>query len=94
MAGRKAIVTVPAGDGAFIAEPFAAEGAAVAVTARTVDSSTTPLEGTITTPSIGLPGRQPALHAADLAKREDESGWSARLRPPWVESTSWSTTAP
>jgi citronellol/citronellal dehydrogenase len=74
LAGRKAIVTgASRGIGAFIAERFAAEGATVAVTARTVDPSTTPLEGTIndTVSRITAAGGRALAIAADLAKRED-----------------------
>ncbi len=74
LAGRKAIVTgASRGIGAFIAERFAAEGAAVAVTARTVDPSTTPLEGTIheTVNRITAAGGRAIAIAADLAKPDD-----------------------
>src|ERR1700729_2598659 len=74
LAGRKAIVTgASRGNGAFIAERSAAEGATVAVTARTVDPSTTPLQGPINDTVRRITaagGRAPAI-PADLAKRED-----------------------
>jgi NAD(P)-dependent dehydrogenase (short-subunit alcohol dehydrogenase family) len=74
LAGRNAIVTgASRGIGAFIAERLAAEGAAVAVTARTVDPSTSPFEGTIheTMSRITAAGGRGIAIAADLSKRED-----------------------
>jgi NAD(P)-dependent dehydrogenase (short-subunit alcohol dehydrogenase family) len=74
LAGRNAIVTgASRGIGAFIAERLAAEGAAVAVSARTVDPSTSPFEGTIheTVSRITEAGGRALAIAADLSKRED-----------------------
>jgi NAD(P)-dependent dehydrogenase (short-subunit alcohol dehydrogenase family) len=74
LAGRTAIVTgASRGIGAFIAERFAAEGAAVAVTARTVDPSSSRFDGTIheTVYRINEAGGRAIAIAADLSQMED-----------------------
>jgi citronellol/citronellal dehydrogenase len=72
--GRVAIVTgASRGIGAEIARRFAAEGAAVAVAARTTAPGTSPLEGTIgeTVAQIGAAGGTAVAIPADLAKPAD-----------------------
>lgn len=61
------------GIGAAIAERFAAAGAVVAVSARTVDAATSPLAGTIheTVERIRAAGDTAHAFAADLSSRED-----------------------
>jgi citronellol/citronellal dehydrogenase len=72
--GKIAIVTgASRGIGAAIAKRFGAEGAAVAVTARTTEPGRSPLPGTIgdTVESILQDGGRAVAIAADLAKPED-----------------------
>src|ERR1700755_1519978 len=72
--GKVAIVTgASRGIGAEIARRFAAEGAAVAVAARTTDTGTSPLSGTIaeTTEQIRAAGGPAVPIRADLSKPED-----------------------
>ena len=72
--GKVAIVTgASRGIGAEIARRFAAEGAAVAVTARTVTADQSRLDGTIseTVADIERAGGSAVAIAADLAKSED-----------------------
>ena len=72
--GRVAIVTgASRGIGAEIARRFAAEGATVAVAARTTEPGTSPLPGTIgeTTGQIRAAGGTAVAIAADLAKPAD-----------------------
>jgi len=72
--GRVAIVTgASRGIGAEIARRFAAEGAAVAVAARTTGPGTSPFEGTIgeTVMQIEAAGGTAAAIAADMSKPED-----------------------
>jgi NAD(P)-dependent dehydrogenase (short-subunit alcohol dehydrogenase family) len=72
--GRVAIVTgASRGIGAEIARRFAAEGAAVAVAARTTDAGQSPLAGTIgeTAAQIQAAGGTAVAIAADLAKPAD-----------------------
>ena len=72
--GRTAIVTgASRGIGAQIARRFAAEGAAVAVVARTVEPGSSPLRGTIneTTDQIRDSGGTAIAIPADLSRAED-----------------------
>ena len=72
--GKVAIVTgASRGIGAEIARRFAAEGAAVAVAARTTDTGTSPFPGTIaeTTEQIRAAGGTAVPIRADLSKPED-----------------------
>jgi len=72
--GKVAIVTgASRGIGAEIASRFAAEGAAVAVTARTVEAGTSPLEGTLgeTVARIESAGGTAVAIPADLSRPED-----------------------
>jgi NAD(P)-dependent dehydrogenase (short-subunit alcohol dehydrogenase family) len=72
--GKVAIVTgASRGIGAEIARRFAAEGAAVAVAARTTETGTSPLPGTITetVEQIRAAGGTAAAIRADLSKPED-----------------------
>ena len=72
--GKVAIVTgASRGIGAEIARRFAAEGAAVAVAARTTDHGTSPFPGTIaeTTEQIRAAGGTAVPIRADLSKPED-----------------------
>jgi citronellol/citronellal dehydrogenase len=72
--GRVAIVTgASRGIGAEIARRFAAEGAAVAVTARTTGPGTSPFEGTIgeTVDQIRAAGGTATAIAADLSRPAD-----------------------
>ena len=72
--GKVAIVTgASRGIGAEIARRFAAEGAAVAVAARTTDTGTSPFPGTIaeTVEQIRAAGGTAAPIRADLSKPED-----------------------
>src|SRR4029077_3370966 len=83
--------TVPAGSrgiGAEIARRFAAEGAAVAVAARTTDTGTSPFPGTIaeTTEQIRAAGGTAVPIRADLSKPADRerlvSETATQLGPP------------
>ncbi len=72
--GRVAVVTgASRGIGAEIARRFGAEGAAVAVSARTTDPGSSPFEGTIheTADQIRAAGGTAVAIAANLAKPED-----------------------
>jgi citronellol/citronellal dehydrogenase len=72
--GKVAIVTgASRGIGAEIARRFAREGAAVAVAARTTETGTSPLPGTITetVEQIRAAGGTAAAVRADLSKPED-----------------------
>ena len=72
--GKVAIVTgASRGIGAEIARRFAAEGAAVAVAARTTDTGTSPFPGTIaeTVEQIRTAGGTATAIRADLSKAED-----------------------
>jgi citronellol/citronellal dehydrogenase len=72
--GKVAIVTgASRGIGAEIAARFAAAGAAVAVTARTVEASTSPLEGTLgeTVARIEAGGGTAVAIRADMSRPED-----------------------
>ncbi|MCJ7437846.1 MAG: SDR family NAD(P)-dependent oxidoreductase [Acidimicrobiia bacterium] len=82
--GRRALVTgASRGIGAAVAERLAAEGAAVAITARTLDRHPT-LSGSLeeTADRIARHGSQAALVVADLADADDR----ARIAPEAVEA--------
>ena len=87
--GKVAIVTgASRGIGAEIATRFGAEGAAVAVVARTTEPGQSPLDGTIgdTAAAIGDAGGTAVAIEADLSKPEDRERLVAetteRLGPP------------
>ncbi len=87
--GKVAIVTgASRGIGAEISRRFGAEGAAVAVAARTTDAGQSPLEGTIgdTAAGIEAAGGTAVAIAADLSKPADRERLVAetteRLGPP------------
>jgi len=87
--GKVAIVTgASRGIGAEIARTFGAAGAAVAVVARTTDTGTSPLPGTIaeTTEQIRAAGGIAVAVRADLSKPEDRERLiaeaSRQLGPP------------
>ena len=74
LAGRTALVTgASRGIGMAIAERFAAEGATVAVTARTVEPGTSPFEGSLeeTVERITKDGGHAVAIAADLSRPEE-----------------------
>jgi citronellol/citronellal dehydrogenase len=87
--GKVAVVTgASRGIGAEIARRFGREGAAVAVAARTTDTGTSPLPGTIgeTVEQIRTAGGTAAAIRADLSKPEDRERLiaeaSRQLGPP------------
>src|SRR2546429_948414 len=87
--GKVAIVTgASRGIGAEIARQFAREGAAVAVAARTTETGTSPLPGTIaeTVEQIRAAGGTAVPIRTDLSKPEDRERLAARptrqLGPP------------
>src|SRR5579859_1972871 len=89
--GRVAIVTgASRGIGAEIARRFGAEGAAVAVAARTTDAGNSPLAGTIceTVDQIRAAGGTAVAIPTNLAKPEDRerlvSETTERLGPPGI----------
>jgi citronellol/citronellal dehydrogenase len=89
--GKVAIVTgASRGIGAEIARRFGAEGAAVAVVARTTEPGQSPLDGTIgdTVAAIEAAGGTAAAIAADLSKPADRERLVAaatdRLGPPHI----------
>ncbi len=89
--GKVAIVTgASRGIGAEIARRFGAEGAAVAVVARTTEPGQSPLDGTIggTVEAIEAAGGTAAAIAADLSKPADRERLvteaTERLGPPHI----------
>ncbi len=89
--GKVAVVTgASRGIGAEIARRFGAEGAAVAVVARTTEPGQSPLDGTIgdTVAAIEAAGGIAAAIAADLSKPADRERLvaeaTARLGPPHI----------
>ena len=76
LTGRTALVTgASRGIGLAIAQRFAAEGAAVAVTARTVEPGDNPMEGSLTetVAKIADAGGQVVAIAADLSRPEERA---------------------
>lgn len=74
LTNKTALITgASRGIGVAIAERFAAEGASVAVTARTVDPGGNPLEGSLaeTVEKIAASGGKAVAIAADLARPEE-----------------------
>ncbi len=74
LTGRTALVTgASRGIGLAIAQRFAAEGATVAVTARTVEPGSNPMEGSLTetVAKIADAGGQVVAIAADLSRPEE-----------------------
>ena len=98
LAGRTAIVTgASRGLGRATALALAAEGAAVAVVARTQQQWDERLPGTIgeTVAAIEAAGGRAVAIAADLLERDDiPRVWFRRLGPRSGRSPSWSTTRP
>ena len=74
LTGRTALITgASRGIGLAIAQRFAAEGASVAVTARTVEPGSNPMEGSLTetVAKIADAGGQVVAIAADLSRPEE-----------------------
>ena len=81
--GRIAVVTgASRGIGAAIARRFGAEGATVAVTARTVEAGHGPFEGSLheTVEAIEQAGGRASLFAADLNRPEDRERLVAEVQ--------------
>ncbi len=95
--GHVAIVTgASRGIGAEIARRFGAEGAAVAVAARTAEPGVSRLEGTIseTAEQIQAAGGSAIAITADLARPEDRERLVAETASRSASPTSSSTTRP